>query len=207
MKNCAVLFFLIVLLQVTLPAQNFDINTLQSINKNETAFKNSYSKTNANLVTPLSFGIPTAIAVAGFIQHDKKLQQDALYIAGSYIGSALVTYSIKHIVKRERPYQQYPAIKQRASAENNASFPSGHTSAAFCTATSVALRYRKWYFVVPAYIYATSVAWARMYQGVHYPSDVFTGSLVGAGSAWLGFKLQQWVQKKHQPKTLENQRW
>lgn len=200
MKNCAVLFFSIMLLQVKLSAQNFDINTLQSINKNETAFKNTYFNTNADMVTPLSFGIPTGIAIAGFIKHDKKLQKDALYMAGSYIGSALVTYSIKHIVKRERPYQQYPAIIQRAGAENNASFPSGHTSAAFCTATSVALRYRKWYFVVPSYLFATSVAWARMYQGVHYPSDVFIGAIVGAGSAWLGWKMQKWVKKKHQKK-------
>jgi membrane-associated phospholipid phosphatase len=207
MRKFTVLFFSVSLLQIKLSAQNFDINTLKPINKKETTFKNTYLNTNADLVTPLSFGIPTAIAIAGFVKHDKKLQKDALYMAGSYITSAVVTYSIKHIVKRERPYQQYAFIIQRADAENNASFPSGHTSAAFCTATAVALRYHQWYFVAPAYIYATSVAWARMYQGVHYPSDVFTGALVGAGTAWLGFRLQRWMEQRQVLKTPTKHNW
>ena len=36
-----------------------------------------------------------------------------------------------------------------------------------------------------------------MYQGVHYPSDIFVGAIVGAGSAWLGYKAQKWMDKKH----------
>ena len=73
------------------------------------------------------------------------------------------------------------------------SFPSGHTSAAFCISTSLALRYRKWYVIAPAYVYAVSVGWARMYQGVHYPSDVLTGALIGTASAWLTYKAQNWM--------------
>ena len=199
------LFFL--LINNKLPAQNFDINLLKSINKTEGSFKKAYLNTNADLVTPLSFGVPAAIALVGFIRHNKQLQKDGLYIAGSYIGSAIITYSIKHIVQRQRPYQKYTFIIQRAGADNDLSFPSGHTSAAFCTATSIALRYRKWYFVAPSYVFATSVAWARMYQGVHYPSDVFAGAVVGAGSAWLGWKAQQWMGKKHKSHTIINQRW
>jgi undecaprenyl-diphosphatase len=36
-----------------------------------------------------------------------------------------------------------------------------------------------------------------MYQGVHYPSDVLVGALVGAGSAWLSYKVEKWMDKKH----------
>ena len=86
------------------------------------------------------------------------------------------------------------------------SFPSGHTSTAFCTATSVALRYRKWYFVAPSYLFATSVAWARMYQGVHYPSDVFAGAVIGAGSAWAGYKIQKWMERKRHKTSSTNSR-
>jgi membrane-associated phospholipid phosphatase len=39
-----------------------------------------------------------------------------------------------------------------------------------------------------------------VYQGVHYPTDVLTGSLVGAASAWLGYKAQKWVTGKKQRK-------
>jgi undecaprenyl-diphosphatase len=35
-----------------------------------------------------------------------------------------------------------------------------------------------------------------MYQGVHYPTDVLAGAVVGAGSAWLGWKAQHWMEKK-----------
>ena len=85
-------------------------------------------------------------------------------------------------------------IINRDTESGGESFPSGHTSSAFCTATELALRYHTWYVIVPSYLFATSVAWARMYQGVHYPSDVLAGAVVGAGSAWLGWKLQKWMQ-------------
>jgi membrane-associated phospholipid phosphatase len=188
-------------------AQNFDINLLKPINKNETTFKNKYLELNASSVTALSVGLPAGIAIAGFIQHDKKLQRDALYIGGSFVLSSIITQATKRIVNRQRPFEKYSFIVLRDDESGGLSFPSGHTSAAFCTATSIALRYRKWYFVAPAYVFATSVGWARMYQGVHYPSDVFAGAVVGAGSAWLAYKLQRWMERKHNVNGTINQRW
>ncbi|MGG9960266.1 phosphatase PAP2 family protein [Ferruginibacter sp. SUN106] len=190
-----------------LAAQNFDINLLKPINKNETTFKNKYLELNASSVTALSVGLPAGIAIAGFIQHDKKLQRDALYMGGSFILSSVITQATKRIVNRQRPFEKYSFIIQRDDESGGLSFPSGHTSAAFCTATSIALRYRKWYYVAPAYVFATSVGWARMYQGVHYPSDVLAGAVVGAGSAWLGWKLQKMMYRKLKPVTTINARW
>jgi len=177
-------------------AQNFDINVLKPINKNETYLKTKYLELNASSVSALSLGIPAGVAIAGFISHDKKLQRDALYMGGSFLLNGIITMSVKKIVDRKRPFETYSFIIKRDDESGGLSFPSGHTSAAFCTATSVALRYRKWYFVAPAYLFASSVAWARMYQGVHYPSDVFAGALVGTGSAWLGWKVQKWMEGK-----------
>jgi len=184
-----------------LTAQNFDINLLKPINKNETVFKNKYLELNASSVTALSVGIPASIAIAGLINHDKKLQRDALYMGGAFLVSGIITQSTKRIVDRERPFQKYSFIVLRDDESGGLSFPSGHTTSAFCTATSIALRYRKWYFVAPAYLFAASVAWARMYQGVHYPTDVLAGAVIGAGSAWLGWKMQKWVEGKKHPKT------
>ena len=194
------LLTLLIAVPFTLFSQNLDINLLRSINKNETVFKTKYLELNASSVTPLSIGIPAGIAIAGLITHDKKLKQDALYMGGSFIISSIITQSVKRIVDRQRPFEKYSFIIKRDDESGGLSFPSGHTSAAFCTATAIALRYHKWYFVAPAYLFAGSVAWARMYQGVHYPSDVLAGAFVGAGSAWLGWKLQKWMEKKHHQK-------
>ncbi len=186
-----VVFLCIIISYLNAHAQSVDINILKSINNSTSSFKNSYSKTISNLVTPVAITVPVGIALAGFITKDDYLKKEALFTAGSYITSALVTQTTKRIVQRKRPYETNSFIIQRTDADNGRSFPSGHTSAAFATATSVALRHRKWYYVVPAYLYATSAGWARMYQGVHYPSDVLAGAIVGAGSAWLGFYLQK----------------
>jgi membrane-associated phospholipid phosphatase len=178
-------------------AQNFDITTLKSINEKESSFKNGYAKFCSKTTTPISIAIPLAVLSIGLITKDKALQKDALCIAGSFAVSTIVTQAAKHIIKRERPYQTYSFIIQRTDADANTSMPSGHTSAAFCTATALSLRYKKWYVIAPSYLYATSVAWARMYQGVHYPTDVFVGAIVGSGSAWLGYKLQKIIFKKN----------
>ena len=181
-------------------SQHADIDILKSINKNETTFKNTYFEFTASSVNPVSIAVPVGIAVTGFITHDKNLKLDALYMGGSILVSSLVTFSTKHIVNRKRPFYKYPFIIKRDTEEYWLSFPSGHTSAAFCTATSLALRYRKWYVIAPACVYAISVGWARMYQGVHYPSDVLAGALAGAGSAWLGYRVQKWMSGKKERK-------
>ncbi len=197
------LFVFLLVIPATVCSQNTDIDILKPINKYESGFKNTWSKLNTGATTPLSIGIPAGLAITGFIMRDKKMKQDALYMGAAFLASTLVTKSVKHIVNRQRPFAKYPFIVKRIDTETGLSFPSGHTSAAFSTATSVSLRYRKWYIIAPACIFAASVGWARMYQGVHYPSDVLAGALTGAASAWLGYKAQKWMAgKKEQKKKL-----
>ncbi len=81
-------------------------------------------------------------------------------------------------------------------------FPSGHTSLAFAIATSLSLKYPKWYVIAPSYVWACSVGYSRMNLGVHYPSDVLAGAVLGAGSAFLTYKLNEWFWKKQNNKKL-----
>lgn len=197
------LFILLLCHQVTAFSQNADINLLKKINNTETDFKTGYAELTTGSVITISIAAPAGIAIAGFIKKDKKLKQDALYMGISFLSSSLITQLTKHAVNRKRPFADYPFIYRRVDENVWLSFPSGHTSASFCTATTLVLRYRKWYVVVPSYLYAASIGWARMYQGVHYPSDVLAGAVIGAGSAWLGWKLQNRIQgKKEQKKKL-----
>lgn len=179
-----------------------DVELLRPINRNETTFKNKYFELCASSVSTLNIAVPAGIAVAGFITRNDKLKKDALFMAGGLAVSALLTKVIKHAVDRKRPFETYNYIVKRDDESGGLSFPSGHTSAAFSMATGMSLRYKKWYFVAPAIIYAGSVGWARMYQGLHYPSDVLAGAVVGAGSAWLSWKIQQWMQGRKEKKRI-----
>jgi membrane-associated phospholipid phosphatase len=176
--------------------QNFDISLLKSINKNESGFKNKFFKTTAQSVTVISIAVPAGVLVAGLIRHDKKLQKDAAWMAGGYIFSALVTQGMKRIIQRDRPFVTYPFIIKR-DAGGGYAFPSGHSSAAFCAAASLGMLFPKWYVIVPSYLYAAAAGYSRMYQGVHYPTDIFAGAVVGAGCAWFSFKVEKWVNKKY----------
>lgn len=181
-------------------AQNWDINLLKQINQHETEFKNVYLKGCAAPTHLLSIGGPLAMGLIGYCKHDKTLMRNGLFMGGSYLLSAVITQATKRVVDRTRPFATYSFIIKRGSENPEHSMPSGHTAAAFCTATSLSLRYRRWYVVVPAYVYAGSVGWARLYQGLHYPSDVLVGALVGAGSAWLVYQVQKHWERKQQSK-------
>ncbi len=202
MNGKRTLFLLAALAGIWLPAfsQNADIDILKSINRHETNFKNKYLELNASSVTVVSIAVPVGMAVAGFIKHDKKLKMDALFTGAAWLATGIVTRSTKRIVNRPRPFESYSFIITRDDESGGMSFPSGHTSSAFCTATSLSLRYPKWYVIAPSYLFAVSVGWARMYQGVHYPSDVLAGALVGAGSAWVSYKIQNWLDHKQKKK-------
>jgi membrane-associated phospholipid phosphatase len=175
-------------------AQNFDIDLLKQINGYETAFKNDFFKGVGQSVTVVNIAAPLAILAAGLVKHDKQLQKNAAYMVAGYIVSAAVTHGLKIVIQRQRPFEKYPFIIKRDEG-GGYSFPSGHTSAAFYAATSLSILYPKWYVIAPAMLWASTVGYGRLYQGVHYPTDVLAGAIVGAASAWVTYKAQQWVNK------------
>ncbi|MEO6304381.1 MAG: phosphatase PAP2 family protein, partial [Bacteroidia bacterium] len=103
-----------------------------------------------------------------------------------------------------RPFNKYPDI-QKEAAGGSFSFPSGHTNAAFCTATSLSLTFQKWYVIVPSYAWACAVGYSRMHLGVHYPTDVLGGIIVGTGCSFITYKVQKWMKKDHPQIKSENQ--
>lgn len=174
-----------------LNAQNWDINTLDNVNPSNPSSK--YWQQTTELVYPISVGIPAGILIAGFINHNKAQQQKGWKIVGALAVNTIITQGLKYSINRERPYEKYPLlINPYDKKEQGKSFPSGHTSTAFSLAASIAIEYPKWYVVVPAYAYATSVGYSRLYLGEHYPSDVLTGAALGVGSAYLS----NWLAKK-----------
>lgn len=129
-------------------------------------------------------GIPAGLLVGGIISNDKQMRQNSLYIASSTALSFGLTFLIKHIVKRPRPFVQNINIVPVYRA-GSTSFPSGHTSSSFATVTALSRAYPKWYVIAPAFLWAGSVSYSRMYLGVHYPTDVAAGAVIGTGSAFV----------------------
>jgi undecaprenyl-diphosphatase len=98
--------------------------------------------------------------------------------------AATISFSIKTIISRERPFKAYPDIEKLSEAGSH-SFPSGHTNEAFAMAVAFSLLVPKRKFVIPLFIWASLVAYSRMALGVHYPSDVIGGMIIGSLIGWL----------------------
>ncbi len=176
-------------------SQNFDINLLRDINQNRNKNFDGFFRGVTNSASPVAFGTPVILYGVGLLKKDANLKKSALYIGASVVTSSFITTIMKYSVKRTRPFITYPDI-EKVTSGGSYSFPSGHTSDAFSLATSVTIAYPKWYIIVPAYGWASAVAYSRMDLGVHYPSDVLAGAVIGAGSAYLCYKAQHWINKK-----------
>lgn len=95
--------------------------------------------------------------------------------------SQTITYGLKSLLSRERPYNILKGLNTFDIILKDYSFPSGHTSASFAIATTVALNIPKLSIVV--FIIALIIGVSRIYLGVHYPTDVVAGMILGIGSA------------------------
>ena len=117
------------LLPVVLPlsAQNWDINTVHRINGWDGKFIRNYNKVISKSEPYLAVGVPVAMALTAWIKDDKDLLKDALYVGTSVAGTFIVTYGMKYLVGRDRPYERYPDRVHPYSIEHSPSFPSGHT--------------------------------------------------------------------------------
>jgi membrane-associated phospholipid phosphatase len=179
-------------------SQNLDIRILRSINSQEVLPSDDIYRFTSNSEVYFTIGIPVVMALTGLIKDDKDLFRNAcVSLVAAGISSA-VTNGLKYSINRDRPFVTYSDILKKSRA-GSPSFPSGHTSSAFATATSLSLAYPKWYVIVPTYGWAGTVAYSRMHLGVHYPSDILAGAVIGAGSAYLTYKINQKLNSKRRP--------
>jgi membrane-associated phospholipid phosphatase len=163
--------------------QQLDDQILINLSERRTPEKTGFFLFISNHNDWVNIGVPVGLLAGGVIGNDKQMRQNALYVASSSAVNALATLLIKKIVKRPRPF--LGNVKIRAVYQPaHYSFPSGHTSTAFTTATALSQAYPKWYVVVPSYLWAGSVGYSRLYLGVHYPTDVAAGALLGTGTAF-----------------------
>ncbi len=174
----------------TVNAQSLDLRILEDINPRH---PNSWYwiQTSASI-----YWLPAAVGLCtltyGLIRNDKVARHKAFGLFIAVGGSIIITEGLKPIINRTRPANAYPDQIFTRSPTHGPSFPSGHATVAFSTASMLALQYKKWYITIPAYLWAASVGYSRMYLGVHYPSDVLAGAAVGIASSYV----TQWLTKR-----------
>jgi len=194
------IFVLFLSLQATFARpQNIDINMLAKLNPSSTSADKVFRFISDKAIITTSVA-PFALYFVGALAHNGELKENAFQTGIAIVGSTAMTFALKNSIERARPFIAYPDRIAYKGGGSGYSFPSGHTSSTFALATSLSLAYPKWYVIAPSFAFAATTAYSRMYMGVHYPTDVAGGIILGAGSAYLTWKLQKVLNKGYKKK-------
>lgn len=131
------------------------------------------------------------IAVSVLLLLFKKTRKAGLCCALALILDLLVVnIALKPLIARARPYAVLEKIAIITSQPGDHSFPSGHSACSFAAAWALWRSLpRKW--GIAALVLAGLIALSRLYVGVHYPTDVIAGSLIGIALGAAAYALVQ----------------
>jgi membrane-associated phospholipid phosphatase len=166
-------------------APGFDLQTMQAI----AGHRDATLTTIAGIVTNAgSFVLLAPLSVAVLLLRRWKRPSDDIALVVIAAGSAALPIVTKLIVARPRP------MLDPLSHLTSLSFPSEHTTQAAAIYLMIAIMLskglnRRWrqLGIALAIVIALAVAWSRVYLGVHYPTDVVAGLLLGWAWALLVF--------------------
>ena len=119
------------------------------------------------------------------------------------IESIITNLLLKNLIARTRPYEVIEELELLIGEQPDFSFPSGHAGVTFALAGAMLFAFmygvkgfeknkRNSLIVLLVLIYALLLAFSRLFVGVHYPTDVLGGMLIGLLSGFMGY----WLEKK-----------
>ena len=117
-------------------------------------------------------------------------EKAAVFIPGAlaaFMIELTVYKALKKFLKRSRPFEVLQDIKNRRIPPDKFSFPSGHTAAAFCMVSLISYFFPALF--IPAFTWALLVGISRIYLGLHYPTDIIAGIILGMLSAVMGLGI------------------
>ena len=173
----------LVFVSAFLLAEPLDRNTVNSFDR---PFMFEYNKTLDKTATALDFSLlltPSIIALGG----NSQISTLTVMYAETILSSWAIKEVLKNTIERSRPYMYYdnPPIEEKDKW--NKSFPSGHTTLAFATASFTSFVFSKYYpdskwklpLEISLYTIAGTTAVLRVLSGNHFVSDVLSGALIG----------------------------
>jgi undecaprenyl-diphosphatase len=97
---------------------------------------------------------------------------------------------LKNLVKQPRPFLSLANVRLLVDSPNSYSFPSVNVTYAFAACSGALLTVWRLFSQVPLWgwgylILSAALSYSRVYVGVHYPSDVLGGALLGISVGWL----------------------
>ena len=116
------------------------------------------------------------------------------------IGLVVVNFTIKPLVSRPRPWLVIQDFINLVPEKDPNSFPSGHTNAAFAFAIALCMAAPKRWMKITAVCMAVVMGLSRLYVGVHFPSDVVVGAVIGSLCGLAGAYIVKIVWARLEPR-------
>jgi len=155
-----------------------------------------------HILTGKIIWVPLYLAILIYIgvKYKRKFLIILLFIILAATMADQISVFIKNMVLRPRPCYE-PLLDGLVHTFNGEcggqySFVSSHATNSFNVALLSLLFIRKRWFTISIISWALVIGYTRIYLGVHYPGDVICGSLLGAFTGWLNYKLYMLTDKK-----------
>jgi membrane-associated phospholipid phosphatase len=155
------------------------------------------SKTFSNYATYSLIGAGAGSFLLGYIKNDDQMSEAGLLSGEAAINATAISYFMKNVARRERPYQ---GDGNGSFFQSGSSFPSEHATIAWSVASVMAHEYPGTLTKILAYGLATGVSATRVTGQQHFPSDVIIGSV-------LGWYFGRQVYRAHHDSDLGGSSW
>lgn len=161
----------------------------------------SWHNTSINVSNAGLYGLGAAaggILVTGLVTHNDHAIDTGIRSAEASVDSVILYVALEAALARQRPYTGTGEGKFFSGNWRNGSFPSGHATFAWTLASVMAHEYPNWPMRLLMYGAATAVSTTRVTGGVHFPADVFSGSVIGFGvGTYVAHKDRQKLMVPH----------
>lgn len=176
---------------------NWDAAIVRDCNQYQST--KSLSHLVSDALYPVAVGTPLAFYASGYFGKDKFTAQTGLTLAAVEATTFVTVVGLKQLIGRNRPYVEYPDCITGGENDPLKSFPSGHAAGSAAIVTYLSLRYPKWYVIAPSVAYFGYTCYARMNLGMHYPTDIIVGALIGGAIGYGGYLLSDSVSESLAP--------